>query len=112
MRGMRSLAASASAMKTGHYHFWNTSVPYLFGAITLTLLLILTALIFLVCSCRKHSSSSDEEDQKTKIDTPSVAADDPQPKIVVIMAGNHTPTFLATATPSDSSNFSRSTERF
>ncbi|KAG6578523.1 Protein GLUTAMINE DUMPER 4, partial [Cucurbita argyrosperma subsp. argyrosperma] len=117
---MRSLAAAATpaAMETGRHHLWNTPIPYLFGGIGLTLLLILTSLILLTCSCRKHSSSSpsssssEEEHQKTKIDTPAKTAADLQPQIVVIMAGNNTPSFLATATPSDSSTFSRSNQQF
>ncbi|KAA0039409.1 protein GLUTAMINE DUMPER 6-like [Cucumis melo var. makuwa] len=83
-----------------HYRLWNTPIPYLFGGIALTLLLILTSLILFACSYRKRPTSSssfsyDEEQHPKimKIDTPS-----PTTPAVVIMAGNHTPTFLATAT--------------
>lgn len=117
MRGMRSLAASASAVKSGR-HLWNSPIPYLFGGIALTLLLIITALIFLACSNRKprrsaSNSPPQDQDQNTNIHTPEITAADLQPKIVVIMAGNDTPTFLATpcCSSSDSSS-SRSIEQF
>ncbi|KAK1421992.1 hypothetical protein QVD17_24808 [Tagetes erecta] len=89
---------------------WRFDSPlvYLFGGIFMILGLIMMALMILVCSQRKRRlndgtgdiESGGDDDQK-----PATAAynggdcADFRPKVVVIMAGNDVPTYLAT--PSD-----------
>ncbi|KAJ8775257.1 hypothetical protein K2173_020261 [Erythroxylum novogranatense] len=73
---------------------WNSPIPYLFGGLALMLLCIALALIVLVCSYRR--SLSDVEKGGKLVDLPSF--DDMEPKIVVIMAGEEQPTYLAKPT--------------
>ncbi|KAJ1380792.1 protein GLUTAMINE DUMPER 5-like [Sesbania bispinosa] len=60
-------------------------VPYLFGGLAVMLALIAVALIILACSYRN-------EEKPTKTVEMTV---DSEPKIVVIMAGDTNPTYLA-----------------
>ncbi|XAR51594.1 hypothetical protein NMG60_11006265 [Bertholletia excelsa] len=76
----------------------NSPIPYLFGGLALVLGLITVALIILACSNRRQASDSstagdDEDREKPKI----VEAIDLEPKILVIMPGDHRPTYLATS---------------
>ncbi|KAG2715355.1 hypothetical protein I3843_03G075100 [Carya illinoinensis] len=89
-------ATSPSSSLTG-VPLWKSPIPYLFGSLALTLLLIAVALIVLVCSYRKRGSNSPGENE----DKPAAAKTmdaviDTEPRIVVIMAGNDKPTYLAT----------------
>ncbi|KAK7273238.1 hypothetical protein RIF29_14287 [Crotalaria pallida] len=77
----------------------SSPIPYLFGGLALMLGLISIALLILACSYRKHYSSSstsaagNEEEKPTNmmVDTKVNS----EPKIVVIMAGENNPTYLA-----------------
>ncbi|KAL4340922.1 hypothetical protein GQ457_08G014980 [Hibiscus cannabinus] len=70
-------------------------LPYLFGSLALVLILIAIALVLLACSSIKpySDSSSDEVPGQRELAMDQVA--DSEPKIVVIMAGDDKPTFLA-----------------
>lgn len=90
-------AASPTAAATVGFHRWNSPVPYLFGGLALMLGLITLALVILACSY-KNSSSSDSSSTgaEEKPGRPShVLQPEMEPKIVVIMAGDENPTFLA-----------------
>ncbi|CAL0318770.1 unnamed protein product [Lupinus luteus] len=70
-------------------------IPYLFGGLALMLGLISIALLIIACSYRKQNwpnSVSDEEKPTNKVVNMEV---DSEPKIVVIMAGESNPTYLA-----------------
>ncbi|XP_027332311.1 protein GLUTAMINE DUMPER 3 [Abrus precatorius] len=95
---------------------WHSPVPYLFGGLAAMLGLIAFALLILACSYWKLSGYLDgngeserdleagegknEQDQK-----PQTAYEE---KILVIMAGQEKPTFLATPSMSSSTSTSRS----
>ncbi|KAK1372395.1 Glutamine dumper 1 [Heracleum sosnowskyi] len=83
---------------------WNSPVPYLFGGLAAMLGLIVFALLILACSYWKLSGRMQEENDRDlevgdhKPENSS-AKDFPvvfEEKIVVIMAGDVKPTFLAT----------------
>ncbi|KAJ6766465.1 PROTEIN GLUTAMINE DUMPER 4-RELATED [Salix purpurea] len=74
----------------------NSPVPYLFASLALMLALIAFSLIILACSYRKSSSNSsgDPEAQEKSVKQVEMRAE-MEPKIVVVMAGDHIPTCLA-----------------
>ncbi|KAK2663143.1 hypothetical protein Ddye_001717 [Dipteronia dyeriana] len=78
---------------------WNSPIPYLFGSLAVVLMLIAVALILLVCSFKKQSSSlsSNSGSDENASEKPAIILKvvDPEPKIVVIMAGDEKPSFLA-----------------
>ncbi|KAJ7971153.1 Protein GLUTAMINE DUMPER like [Quillaja saponaria] len=77
---------------------WKSPIPYLFGSIALVLTLILVALIILFCSYRKRASSSSSGSELGDPEKPAMSIStviDTEPKIVVIMAGDDKPTYLA-----------------
>ncbi|PRQ53222.1 hypothetical protein RchiOBHm_Chr2g0164101 [Rosa chinensis] len=102
---MRSLIADTpgSAVSSGGgagdavFSNWRSPMPYLFGGLALMLGLVAVALLILACSYRRTSSdstSSGREDGKPT----SRGVDDieaAEPKILVVMAGEKTPTYLA-----------------
>ena len=85
---------------------WHSPVPYLFGGLAAMLGLIAFALLILACSYWKLSrdetqpQSNEGNDLQSggKFDGVSKINDPPvfEEKIVVIMAGNEKPTFIAT----------------
>ncbi|KAF3781208.1 GLUTAMINE DUMPER 4 protein [Nymphaea thermarum] len=80
----RQISSPASGLTA-----WHSPIPYLFGGFAALLCLIAIALIVIACSHRKDSSRS------TADDSPESIVIDTEPKIVVIMAGDLAPTFLA-----------------
>ncbi|KAL5739489.1 hypothetical protein ACOSP7_028377 [Xanthoceras sorbifolium] len=76
---------------------WNSPIPYLFGSLAIVLMLIAVSLILLVCSYKKQSSSSNSTTDDNASQKPAIVLKvlDPEPKIVVIMAGDEKPSFLA-----------------
>lgn len=77
---------------------WKTPIPYLFGGLTLVLVLMSLALIIIFCSQRKRPSSSSSQEHQEEEDGLRVQVMtmvDFEPKILVIMAGQENPTFLA-----------------
>ncbi|XP_047159315.1 protein GLUTAMINE DUMPER 4-like [Vigna umbellata] len=90
---------------------WHSPVPYLFGGLAIIMALISMALFILACSYWRLTRSTQQRDLEN-MNTNKEGDDDPQEKeqplvyeekILVIMAGDHKPTFLAT--PSTNTNF-------
>ncbi|XWS75599.1 hypothetical protein CRYUN_Cryun01aG0104800 [Craigia yunnanensis] len=77
-------------------------LPYLFGSLVLVLILIAVALVLLACSSRKPPSISSSNEGQLKKEMVMARVLDSEPKIVVIMAGDDKPTFLARPTASSS----------
>ncbi|CAO2820335.1 unnamed protein product [Amaranthus hypochondriacus] len=87
---------------------WHSPVPYLFGGLAAMLGLIAFALLILACSYWRLSTDETQQQQQSnegndlenggKLDGLSKMNDPPvfEEKIVVIMAGNEKPTFIAT----------------
>ncbi|XP_062078586.1 protein GLUTAMINE DUMPER 5 [Humulus lupulus] len=95
---------------------WHSPVPYLFGGLAAMLGLIAFALLILACSYWKLSGyldgndgNSSNEDRDLEAGEGDGAEKAPAPvfeeKILVIMAGQVKPTFLATPISSRSSSF-------
>ncbi|AES59057.1 hypothetical protein MtrunA17_Chr1g0150491 [Medicago truncatula] len=83
------------------HSLWHTPMPYLFGGLAAIIGLIALALLVLACSYCRLSRDNQDEDHSALDNKES----DPQTKkpvkvyeenILVIMAGNENPTFLAT----------------
>ncbi|XP_057952493.1 protein GLUTAMINE DUMPER 4 [Malania oleifera] len=81
----------------------NSPIPYLFGGLALMLGLIALSLLILACSFRKVSSSfssssptsSSREAEEKPVRAAVAMEPEIEPKIVVIMAGDENPTYLA-----------------
>ncbi|XP_047328386.1 protein GLUTAMINE DUMPER 4-like [Impatiens glandulifera] len=77
---------------------WHSPLPYLFGGLAAMLGLIAFALLILACSYFKKSRDASESDDLEA--AAAAAGNKPSPvfeeKILVIMAGDMKPTFLAT----------------
>ncbi|XP_020227181.1 protein GLUTAMINE DUMPER 3 [Cajanus cajan] len=94
---------------------WHSPVPYLFGGLAAMLGLIAFALLILACSYWKLSgylegngeSERDLEAGQGKTDQEQKPQRVYEDKILVIMAGQEKPTFLATPSVSSSSTTSR-----
>jgi len=92
---------------------WHSPIPYLFGGLAIIMALISMALFILACSYWRLTRSSHQRDlENVNTSSNKEGDDDPQQKehplvyeekILVIMAGDHQPTFLAT--PSGTTNF-------
>jgi hypothetical protein len=83
------------------HSLWQTPIPYLFGGLAVIMGLIALALLALSCSfCKlsRNNQDGDHNDLDNKESDPQTK--EPikayEEKILVIMAGNETPTFLAT----------------
>ncbi|KAL2329744.1 hypothetical protein Fmac_017325 [Flemingia macrophylla] len=77
----------------------SSPIPYLFGGLAITLAVMAVALLVLACSYRRKyysSNSACDEEKAPKM----VNNDVSETKIVVIMAGESNPTFLAKPVPS------------
>ena len=104
---INSTTSSGGDAVDGGFRHWNSPIPYLFGGLALMLGLITVALLILACSYRKSSPSprpnsaavddvdANNQDQKPMTQVDHVVVDCDQPKIVVIMAGDDKPTYLA-----------------
>lgn len=82
---------------------WKSPVPYLFGGLGIMLALISAALVVLICSYRKrayHQSSASAQEQDPNTKPTNSDTTDSEPKVVVIMAGDNNPTYLANPTAS------------
>ncbi|KAK7283149.1 hypothetical protein RIF29_12467 [Crotalaria pallida] len=101
---------------------WHSPVPYLFGGLAAMLGLIAFALLILACSYWKLSGQLQNENEQRDLesgggDGERESSGDPtaskkeiamkkvyEEKVLVIMAGNDTPTFLATPANANSSS--------
>lgn len=111
-----SAAPAAQLQQQQQHSPWHSPVPYLFGGLAAMLGLIAFALLILACSYWKLSGYLDGGDGNNR--EPDLEAGDgkgddtqkhPSPvfeeKILVIMAGEIKPTYLATPMSSRSSSF-------
>ncbi|XP_022966276.1 protein GLUTAMINE DUMPER 3-like [Cucurbita maxima] len=104
-------AAPAANLQQQQHSPWHSPVPYLFGGLAAMLGLIAFALLILACSYWKLSGYLDSGDANNR--EPDLEAGDdtrkPSPvfeeKLLVIMAGEIKPTYLATPMSSRSSSF-------
>ena len=94
-------AATGSSVGRGGAHggfwHWNSPVAYVFVGLALMLGLITVALIVLACSYRKSLSNSSRREAELD-EKPAKQVEiqvDFEPKVVVIMAGDENPTYLA-----------------
>ncbi|GMH04397.1 hypothetical protein Nepgr_006236 [Nepenthes gracilis] len=87
--------AAAKGAVDGGFRQSNSPVPYLFGGLAVMLGLIAVALIILACSYWRSSSGGTGAGEGTR----RAAEVDSEPKIVVIMAGDEIPTYLAKPLP-------------
>ncbi|KAB2075040.1 hypothetical protein E1A91_A07G200500v1 [Gossypium mustelinum] len=96
---MRPASNSTAAATGAVFRHWNSPIPYLFGGIAAMLGLIAIALVILACSFRESSrSSNDEAEEKPAKPTVDAMQLEMEPKIVVIMAGDENPTYIANPT--------------
>ncbi|KAI6670456.1 hypothetical protein NL676_005341 [Syzygium grande] len=86
---MEATRSSMSSTQT-----WSSPIPYLFGGLALTLILISASLIMLACSYWKRPSGELHEADE-KLPKAVITPMDAEPKIAVIMAGDDMPTYLA-----------------
>ncbi|KAK4746582.1 hypothetical protein SAY87_025619 [Trapa incisa] len=111
-QGQDLITAPPSGMITTPHSQWHSPVPYLFGGLAAMLGLIAFALLVLACSYWKLSGYLDGGQQE---DGGSAGGDDIEAgtgggkpvfeeKILVIMAGEEKPTFLATPVSCQSSS--------
>ncbi|XVE78624.1 hypothetical protein DITRI_Ditri13aG0161200 [Diplodiscus trichospermus] len=73
----------------------SSPLPYLFGSLAFVLILVAVALVILACFYRKRSPNSSSNGVQLKQEMAMNTVHDSEPKIVVIMAGDNKPTFLA-----------------
>jgi hypothetical protein len=97
--------AAAAAGHVGHAHpgLWRTPTPYLFLGFAMMMALTAVALLLLVCTRRKPSAASSRRgsaaEQASASARGAMAPLDREPKVVVIMAGDDMPSFIASARP-------------
>ncbi|GFY84832.1 hypothetical protein Acr_03g0016060 [Actinidia rufa] len=84
----------AAASSTG-FHQWNSPIAYLFAGLALMLGLIVLALVILACSFIKPNSNSNSSHGAEEKPIRAVHVVEMEPRIVVIMAGDENPTYLA-----------------
>ncbi|XP_062227695.1 protein GLUTAMINE DUMPER 2-like [Phragmites australis] len=91
---------AAPANATAPHSPWQSPVPYLFGGLAAMLGLIAFALLILACSYRKLSgyldAGSGADGEKGSAACAANTAAGVQEHVVIIMAGDERPTFLAT----------------
>uniref|UniRef100_A0ACD6AGR7 Uncharacterized protein n=1 Tax=Avena sativa TaxID=4498 RepID=A0ACD6AGR7_AVESA len=99
--GDHAAAAAAGHVEQAHRRLWRTPTPYLFLGFALMMGLIAVALLILVCTRRKPTGSSRRGNSGAGGESASargmMAPLDREPKVVVIMAGDDMPSFIASA---------------
>ena len=91
-----SLANNVMTKTAKNYNAWKSPIPYLFGSLAVMLLLIAVALVLLVFSYRKSRRGDRRDGDQKKLPKAAIEAVDVEPRVVVIMAGDDKPTYLAT----------------
>ncbi|KAL5071550.1 hypothetical protein RYX36_022437 [Vicia faba] len=89
---MRSLPPTMLNTHPNPSSLWHTPIPYVFGGLTAIIGLIALALLALVCS---YCSNNQDKESDSQTKEPIKAYEE---RVLVIMAGNEKPTFLATPT--------------
>lgn len=74
---------------------WNSPIPYLFGGLALVLGLVALALVILACSYRNSDDDESSSNEKSSEKAAHALQPEMEPRIVVIMAGDTNPTYLA-----------------
>uniref|UniRef100_A0ACD6A8B3 Uncharacterized protein n=1 Tax=Avena sativa TaxID=4498 RepID=A0ACD6A8B3_AVESA len=92
-------AAAAHIGHAAHPGLWRTPTPYLFLGFALMMGLIAVALLVLVCTRRKPTASSRRGTAESASARGAMAPLDREPKVIVIMAGDDFPSFIAIARP-------------
>ncbi|CAK8540838.1 unnamed protein product [Lathyrus sativus] len=100
MRPINSVPSSSisSTTSTNVIKIWKSPIPYLFGGLALMLILISVALVILVCNYKKRGSSmqsSNSGEEMKQVMSKNVEMVNSEPEVLVIMAGEVKPTFLA-----------------
>ncbi|CAL5325962.1 hypothetical protein CsSME_00005327 [Camellia sinensis var. sinensis] len=98
MRPVTTTTTTTTTTVNGSIHQWNSPIPYLFSGLAVMLGLIAFALVILACSYKKSSSSSSSSSSNSSThagEKPVRPPPEMEPKIVVIMAGDENPTYLA-----------------
>ncbi|GLJ53432.1 hypothetical protein SUGI_1139490 [Cryptomeria japonica] len=91
---MRNISSSSTIATT--HSLWRSPVPYLMGGLGVMIALILFALLLLLCSHYNHNSREHEsENNEMGKENMEVDGCDEMERVVVIMAGNDNPTFIA-----------------
>uniref|UniRef100_A0ACD5UI10 Uncharacterized protein n=1 Tax=Avena sativa TaxID=4498 RepID=A0ACD5UI10_AVESA len=94
-------AAAAGHVAQANPGLWRTPTPYLLLGFALMMGLIAVALLILVCTRRKPAGSSRRGSGAAESASVrgAMAPLDREPKVVVIMAGDDMPSFIASARP-------------
>ncbi|KAM0923992.1 hypothetical protein ACQ4PT_005135 [Festuca glaucescens] len=91
-------AVAGAAVGHAHPGLWRTPTPYLFLGFALMMGLISVALLILVCTRHKPSTSSRRGTAESASARGTMMAPlDREPKVIVIMAGDGMPSFIASA---------------
>ncbi|PUZ59863.1 hypothetical protein GQ55_4G077300 [Panicum hallii var. hallii] len=100
-RGGGGVAAELMAGGGARPSLWRTPTPYLFLGFALMMGLIVVALLALICTRRLSSSrrGAGGEEKAASVRGVLVPLDREAPGVVVIMAGDALPSFLASAKP-------------
>ncbi|XVE56736.1 hypothetical protein DITRI_Ditri04bG0034800 [Diplodiscus trichospermus] len=77
---------------------WNSPLPYVFGGLSVVFSIIAVALLFLACSHPRSSAEYPNRKEEMYKETVPASAS-MEPKIVVIMAGDHHPSYVAKPCP-------------
>ncbi|KAG6420990.1 hypothetical protein SASPL_117536 [Salvia splendens] len=85
---------TTAAAADASFQRWNSPIPYLFGGLALVMGVVALALLVLACSYRNSSSSEESSSEKSVKEAPALQPE-MEPRIVVIMAGETNPTYLA-----------------
>lgn len=91
-------SSSACGVYGSGFEHGKSPAPYLFGGLAVILGLLGMALLILVCYCEisaPNSAGSDDVDARQKSHHLRMQPLEMEPKIVVIMAGDDNPTYLA-----------------
>ncbi|CAA7407743.1 unnamed protein product [Spirodela intermedia] len=97
--GIGSLSVAPTGAAGGSFLRWSSPLPYLFGGLAAAMGLIAVALIILVCCNRKSSSVVAGRRGTAAEEKPSPPPLDAEPRVLVIMAGDAVPSFLAKVIP-------------
>ncbi|CAL9050247.1 unnamed protein product [Musa acuminata subsp. burmannicoides] len=84
----------ASLSSSGVSNVWHTPIPYLFGGFGVVMILIAAALIILACSHWRSTRGGSSESLSLS-EKPVIVHLDMEPRVVVIMAGDNKPSFIA-----------------
>uniref|UniRef100_A0A0E0CH47 Uncharacterized protein n=1 Tax=Oryza meridionalis TaxID=40149 RepID=A0A0E0CH47_9ORYZ len=102
-----SVPAMAAAAAVAPPPFWSTPTPYLFIGFGVVMALIAVALAVLLCTRRKDGGRGVGGEEGGDVVSPGMMSvrvlapldREAPPRVVVVMAGDDSPSFLASATP-------------